>query len=114
MQIWFIASLVFAVLVALFAVMNSDPVTIRFFWAKHEFSQAIVILGSALIGAIIVGLLSMFQYFRLGFKKRELQNTIKRLEKEKEEFLTRESETNKGNYKNIISGNSEEVKEGKN
>jgi len=41
MQIWFIFSLVFAVFVALFAVLNSEIVTIRVLWAKYELSQSV-------------------------------------------------------------------------
>ncbi|WP_432665393.1 lipopolysaccharide assembly protein LapA domain-containing protein [Wukongibacter baidiensis] len=86
MQILFIFSLVFAILVSVFAVMNSDPVTIKLLWKQYEFSQAIIILGSAAIGAIIVALLGMVNRVKSGFKIRELQNKIKGLEKELEEF----------------------------
>ncbi|KXG76996.1 LapA family protein [Thermotalea metallivorans] len=82
MQIWFIISLLFAILVALFAVMNSDPVIIKWFWGKYEFSQAIVILGSAALGAIIVAFLGIFRQITHALKIRELEGHIKKLEKE--------------------------------
>lgn len=84
MQILFILSLVFAILVSIFAVMNSDPVTIKLLWKQFEFSQAIVILGSAAFGATIVALLGIFSKVKSSLKIRELQNKIKKLEKEME------------------------------
>lgn len=84
MQILFILSLVFAILVSIFAVMNSDPVTIKLLWKQFEFSQAIVILGSAVFGATIVAFLGMFSKIKSSLKIRELQNKIKKLEKEME------------------------------
>ncbi|SKC70131.1 LapA family protein [Maledivibacter halophilus] len=82
MQILFILSLVFAILVSIFAVMNSDPVTIKLLWKQFEFSQAIVILGSAVFGATIVAFLGIFSKVKSSLKIRELQNKIKKLEKE--------------------------------
>lgn len=81
MQILFIISLVFAILVSVFAVMNSNPVTIKLLWKQFEFSQAIVILGSAAFGAIIVAFLGIFSKVKSSLKIRELQNKIKGLEK---------------------------------
>ncbi|SHJ51096.1 LapA family protein [Paramaledivibacter caminithermalis] len=85
MQILFVFSLVFAILVSLFAVMNSDPVTIKLLWKQYRFSQAIVILGSAAIGAIIVALLGIFSKVKSSLKIRELNNKIRKLEREIQE-----------------------------
>ncbi len=81
MQILFVFSLLFAILVAVFAVMNSDPVTIKLLWKQYQSSQAIVILGSAAVGAIIVAFLGIFSKVKSSLKIRELQNKIKKLEK---------------------------------
>ncbi len=86
MQVLFIFSLIFAILVSIFAVMNSDPVTIKILWKQYEFSQAIVILGSAAFGAIIVAFLGIVNRVKTRLKVRELQNKIKGLEKELEEL----------------------------
>lgn len=86
MQILFVLSLLFAILVALFAVMNSDPVTIKLLWKQYEFSQAIVILASAAIGAVIVAFLGLFSKIKSTFRIRELQGKIKKLEKNIEEL----------------------------
>lgn len=97
MQIWFIISLLFAIFVAFFALLNSDPVSIRLLWKTYEFSQAIVILGSAAGGAIIVAFLGVFRYIGSGLKIREFQNKVKKLEKEKDELLSKLSTLNQGN-----------------
>ncbi len=86
MQILFVISLLFAILVSIFAVMNSDTVTIRLLWREYPFSQAIVILGSASVGAIIVALLGTFNKIKSSFKIRELNNKVKSLEKEIDEL----------------------------
>lgn len=91
MQILFILSLVFAILVSIFAVMNSDPVTIKLLWKQFEFSQAIVILGSAAFGATIVAFLGIFSKIKSSLRIRELQNKIRNLEKEIE---TKSTENN--------------------
>lgn len=101
MQVLFIFSLVFAILVSIFAVMNSDPVTIKLLWKQYEFSQAIVILGSAAFGAIIVALLGIVNRVKTTLKVRELQNKIKGLEKELEELRPSDEsnvETMEDNY----------------
>ncbi len=80
MQILFVISLLFAILVAVFAVQNSDPVTINLLWKQYPASQAIVILGSAAVGAVVVALLGIFSKIKSTLKIRELQNKVKNLE----------------------------------
>lgn len=101
MQILFILSLIFAVLVSIFAIMNSNPVTVKLLWKQYQFSQAIIILGSAAIGAIIVAFLGLFSKIKSSFKIRELQNKIKLLEKNLEELKNSDDESN---MNNIIEG----------
>lgn len=86
MQIGFILSLIFAIIVALFAVLNSEPVSIRLFWQKYEFSQGIVILGSAALGAVIVLILGVFGNIRTKLKIHDLNNQIKGLTSENEDL----------------------------
>ena len=86
MQILFIFSLLFAILVAAFAVMNSNPVIIKLFWMEIPSSQGVVILGSAAIGAIVVSLLGILSKVKSTLKIRELNNKIKQLEHKLEEY----------------------------
>lgn len=80
MQFWFIMSLVFAVLIAFFAVLNSDVVTIRLFFKEVELSQSVIILGSAAIGAIVATFIGIFNRLKSSLKIRELKNQIRELE----------------------------------
>ncbi|MBA2133030.1 LapA family protein [Capillibacterium thermochitinicola] len=59
MQFMLILMLVFAVLVATFALQNAYPVTIYFLKWQFEASFALVILLSLLIGAVAVGSLGL-------------------------------------------------------
>jgi len=97
MPIAFIFSLLFSVLVVVFALQNSMMVTINFLFVEHTISQALVILASAIFGAIIVLLLSMLKQIKQNMKIRHLTKTVNKLEeearlvKENEEMNHRES-----------------------
>lgn len=82
MQIYFILSLLFSVVVALFAVINSEIIEISYFLGKVEVAQSVVILVSAAFGALIMGLFAIFSKFKSGLKARKLNGKIKSLEKE--------------------------------
>ncbi len=64
---------VFALLVAVFAVQNSLPVTVSFLIWSFQTSLVIIILGSATFGAMTILSLSMLVQFRL---KRTLRKTL--------------------------------------
>lgn len=59
-----ILSLAFALLVAVFAVQNANPVAIQFFWTEASVPLVLVILGSALAGAVVTLLLALWREFR--------------------------------------------------
>lgn len=77
MQIWFIISLIFSLIIALFAALNSDVVTIRLIFAKYQLSESLVIIMSAALGAIIAIFLGLFSKIKTKLKIRELNNEIK-------------------------------------
>ncbi|KDR93962.1 Protein of unknown function [Peptoclostridium litorale DSM 5388] len=81
MQFGFIFSLLFAIFVAVFAVMNSDVVTIQFLWKEYQLSQSVVILISATFGALVTFFISLFSKMKYGMKSRENKNKISGLEK---------------------------------
>ena len=112
MPIAFIFSLLFSVLVVVFALQNSAVVTINFLFIEYSMSQAIVILISAAFGAIIVLLLGMLKQLKSSMKIRGLTKTVNKLEederqlKEKEEMVNRarleeENRLLKANNKNL-------------
>lgn len=59
-----IVSLAFALLVAVFAVQNANPVAIQFFWTEARVPLVLIILGSALAGAVVTLLLALWREFR--------------------------------------------------
>lgn len=79
----FIFSLIFAALVAIFALSNADKVSIDLLFTKIQISQAIVIFISTILGAVIVALLGMFKTFKL---KREIKDLKKEMEPLEEEI----------------------------
>ncbi|MGG1634891.1 LapA family protein [Paenibacillus sp. NRS-1760] len=76
-----ISALVFALLIAIFAVINIDSVHVNFLFTKATLPLILVILGSTLLGGLTVGLLGMIRQIRL-------QRTVKSLEKQLAEFTT--------------------------
>nr|WP_101808126.1 lipopolysaccharide assembly protein LapA domain-containing protein [Paenibacillus pasadenensis] len=60
-----ISGLVFALLIAIFAAINVDPVQVNFLFAQTNLPLILVILGSALLGGASVGLFGIIRSFRL-------------------------------------------------
>lgn len=82
MRIGFILSLIFAILVSIFALQNSSTVNINFLFANAEMSQALVIFISAVAGAVIVAVLSFVREFKLKMKIKNQAKTINQQNKE--------------------------------
>ena len=85
-QFLFIISLIFAVFIALFALTNGDPVSVNLFFYEVDSSLALVILSSAVLGAIIVGFLGIAQYFKLRMEIRRLNKEGQDLTKKNQEL----------------------------
>lgn len=64
-MIFLIFTLLVALVVALFAVQNADPVTINLLWYAPDVPLVLVILGSAFAGALIVFFMAIWREFRL-------------------------------------------------
>ncbi len=96
MPIAFIFSLLFSVLVVIFALQNSGSVTINVLFEQYTMSQAIVILISATFGATIALLLGMVKQIKSSFKIHNLTGKVNKLEKadrqskEKEKMVDKE------------------------
>ena len=82
MQIGFILSLVFAILVAIFAIQNSSVIVVNFLFAKVEISQALIIFISAILGAVIIMLLGLRREFNLKHNNKQLTKKINEMELE--------------------------------
>ncbi|MPW25723.1 DUF1049 domain-containing protein [Alkalibaculum sp. M08DMB] len=78
----FVLTLFFALIVAIFAIQNATPVDVDFLFWNIYVSQALVILISAIFGAIITMLLSLIKQFRSNTIIKNERNTVTALETE--------------------------------
>lgn len=83
MQTYLILAMVFALLVAVFAIQNAAVVDIRFFsWTFSGISLVLVILGSAVVGAVFTLLLGAPKQFSMFRRVKECQFQNRRLQEE--------------------------------
>jgi putative membrane protein len=76
-----LVGLVFALIIALFAIQNEVKVDVRFLgWTVPQVSLVLVILGSSAAGALIMAAIGLFKQVRLGMRLRDCQSQIRRLE----------------------------------
>ncbi len=61
----FVLSLIFALIVAVFAIQNADAVAVKFLIWDISVSQALIVLISAIFGALAVALIGMISQMRL-------------------------------------------------
>lgn len=78
----FVLSLILALIVAIFAIQNAEPVGVMLLFKKAEISQALIILISAVLGALIVAFLGMISQMKLKAVIRENKKVIAQLEKQ--------------------------------
>ena len=79
MEKGFILSLIFAAIIAIFALNNSSMVMIDFIFTEVEMSQAIVILISAIFGAVVAAIFSGVRSLKSGRKVKGLNTEIHEL-----------------------------------
>jgi len=87
-QFLFIISLIFSGVIAFFALINGDTVSVDLFFYKLEASLALVVLASAILGAIIVTFLGLAQYIKMKME-------IKKATKENQELSRKNQELTK-------------------
>ena len=75
--------LIFAILISVFALGNSEIVEVDFLFTKVNMSQAIVILLSSIIGALAMFLFSGIKQYKLQKENKLLIDNLTRLEEEK-------------------------------
>ncbi|HZK33255.1 MAG TPA: LapA family protein [Tissierellaceae bacterium] len=115
MEKGFILSLIIAAIVALFALNNSAKVLIDLFFTEVEISQAIIILGSTLFGAIIAAIMGGVRSLKLKKEIRHLNKIVSDSddqlklsyesledEKKKLESLVNTLEEDKENLKKLV------------
>lgn len=83
MRLYFGIATVFSVLVAVFAIQNSELVSMEFlFWQLPGFPLAIVILGAAISGMVVAWLFSIARQYKQSRQLNELKNYARSLEEE--------------------------------
>ena len=87
---YLVLGLIFSLLIAIIALANNDIVTVSYIFGRVQVSLILLILGSAVTGALAMGLFSIFRSIRNAFAFRELRNQqvvlqekVKELEEEK-------------------------------
>ncbi|WP_419822385.1 LapA family protein [Anoxybacterium hadale] len=82
----FVLALIFALIVAVFALQNAGAVDISFLTFELTISQALVILISAVFGALVVLLLSLVRWIKGQAKLKNLSKTVTGLEQENKQL----------------------------
>ena len=77
MQIFWTAALIFGIVIALFAVQNSSPTTIRFLWLSVEdVAVSVLVMICAALGALVTLMFGLGREVRLGWGRRRSRRTI--------------------------------------
>lgn len=73
--------LLFAIIIAIFAVINVDAVQVNYVFGQAQWPLILVILGAALLGAMVSGFVAMFLAFQSNRRIKEFQKemTLKEL-----------------------------------
>lgn len=87
MQKNLILTLVFSVIIAVFAVLNATPIPVNFIFAKVTVSAAVVILAAASLGAILVYFLELASKLRI---KKANKTAMANYEEQLELFTVKE------------------------
>lgn len=93
MQFYLISALAFSLLVAIFAIQNTEMVVIKFLTWSFSISLVLVVLGAAVAGALVLYFLGLFKQVgswikirQLNQRKNELENQVKKLESQLSEI----------------------------
>lgn len=77
-----IVGIILALIIAIFAVINVDPVEVNFLFAQAEWPLILIILGSVLFGCLIIFFLNITK--SRGMKKKVKQLTTEKTELERQ------------------------------
>jgi uncharacterized integral membrane protein len=86
MQGYLVLALIFAVIVALFAIQNTTVVVVRFLLWEANISLVLVILGAAAAGAIMMFLINFIKEIGVNRERKELLRQHAGLTEEKEKL----------------------------
>ncbi|TGB04201.1 LapA family protein [Halobacillus salinus] len=75
-QTYIILALLFALVIAVFAVINVDPVQVNFLFGSGEAPLILVILISVLLGGLVTASVGAVRYFKLKRENRSLSRKL--------------------------------------
>src|SRR5918997_4254112 len=82
MQAYWTAALIFGIVIALFAVQNSSPTTIRFLWLSVEnVAVSVLVMICAALGALVTLMFGLGREVRLQWSRRSARRTVRSHEK---------------------------------
>ncbi len=81
MQWYLFLAFLFVLAVTLFAVQNSQQVTMKFLYWEFSFPLVMLILSSAATGVLVTLLFSIAKQLKLSIQVRDLQSRLRQLEK---------------------------------
>ena len=82
MQIYWTAALAFGIVIALFAVQNSAPITLRFLWFSAEnVAVSVLVMISATLGALLTLMFGLGREVKLQWSRRSARRAASSLEK---------------------------------
>ena len=103
-QKYFIVALLFALSIAVFAIQNTESVSIKFlFWQCQGISKVLVILVSAAVGAVVVMFLGLWWQIKKAIYIRQLEAEIRSLKNQKPAAGNAESKGQGAAQKNLES-----------
>lgn len=82
-----LAGLIFALITAIFAVINVNPVQVNLLFGTFDVPLILLILGCTLLGAVIVGSYSIYLQFRSQKKIKQLELQLAQLTGESSSML---------------------------
>ncbi|WP_082233729.1 LapA family protein [Halobacillus massiliensis] len=80
-QSYIILALIFALIIAVFAVINVDAVEVNYLFGTGEAPLILIILVSVLLGGITTASVGAVKYFRLKRENKSLHHQLKNEEK---------------------------------
>lgn len=100
-QTYVIFAIIFVIIVAIFAVINVDPVEVNYLFGTGEAPLIFVILFSVLMGGIITAAVGILKVFRLQREIKSLRKENAQLTKE-DPVLVEEESNSDGNDKSHL------------
>ncbi|WP_079530381.1 LapA family protein [Halobacillus hunanensis] len=88
-QTYIILALIFALVIAVFAVINVDPVQVNYLFGTGEAPLILIIIISVLMGVLVTALAGAVRLFKLQRENRSLKHQLKKstsIDMQTEEF----------------------------